>query len=260
MKYVKPIIIGQGKPIITIVGCVHGEEPVGKKVTDKLKDMTIETGTLRLVIANNKALQKNKRYIDEDLNRCFPGKKDGNHEQRLAAELKKFLSQSDFVISLHSTSTNTKDVVIIKKNNAKVRQMLKAINPKRVVHFPKGMGDGALENHHQAAIAFEYGYHFAPATFNKSLRDIKKLIVFLGMLKATKSKAKTKTSFFSVYGSIDKPKGFKMKKIQNFKLIRKGDTLGWVRKEKISAPENFYPVLFGPKAYPDIMGFKSKKK
>ena len=260
MKYIKPIKIGAGKPIIAIIGCVHGEEPVGKKVIEALKSMDIIKGAMLLVVANEAALRKRTRFLDQDLNKSFPGKKNGNREEKIAYELKSLLRTVDFVISLHSTSTNTKDLVIIKKDTSGVKKMIKAINPLRVVHFPKGFGDGALENHHKAALTFEYGYHYAPATYNKSLRDIKKVLVSLGMIKGiSKSKAKNKTSFFSIYGSVDKPKGFKMKNIRNFSLIKKGDTLGWVKKEKLVATENFYPVLFGPKAYPDIMGFKSKR-
>ena len=97
---------GNKKPIISIIGCIHGDEPSGKKIINRLKNyLSINskniTGTIKLIIANEKALKKDNRYIDKDLNRSFPGKKDSRvYEEKLAFKLVKELKNSKSIIKI----------------------------------------------------------------------------------------------------------------------------------------------------------------
>lgn len=58
--------------IAGIVACLHGDEFIGNKVLDQLKDIVVLRGGIDYVIANKKAMMHNKRYMELDLNRCFP--------------------------------------------------------------------------------------------------------------------------------------------------------------------------------------------
>ena len=267
-KYMKennyqPIIkiFGKGKPNVFVVGCIHGDELVGKNIISELNKLEILKGTLTTIIANPLALKNKKRFIDQDLNRCFAGKKNGKVEEKIAYSLMKIIKKADYLIDVHSTVTNTRDVTIIKKNNKNIRKLIQTINPKRVVFMPKEIGHGSLINHCSSGVSFEYGKHKSKNTFEKSLKDIKKVLCDLKMIKDIKIKQKKyKTEYYKVYSIENKPKDFVMKKnLQNFKLIRKGQELGFVNNKKILAKESFYPVLFGLKSYKDIMGFKAKK-
>ena len=72
------ITIGKGKPYICIIGCLHGDEIIGKKAIDVFKRLNLKRGTITFIIAHSAAMKKNKRFLDRDLNRVFPGKKIGN--------------------------------------------------------------------------------------------------------------------------------------------------------------------------------------
>ena len=109
--------IGSGRPIVCVVGCVHGDEPVGQRVINRLHQENIIKGTLITVVANQKALIKKKLCLETNLNRCFPGKENGCLEEKTAAQLMPILKKSDLIIDIHSTKSNTTDVVIIKKYN-----------------------------------------------------------------------------------------------------------------------------------------------
>lgn len=249
-------VTGNGRPVVCVVGGVHGDERIGKKVIGSVRKISLMEGTLKTIIANPLALQKRKRFIDADLNRCFPGKQNGNYEERIAYDLSGHLKQADFVIDVHSTTTNVKDLAIIKMRNNLVHNF----NPKRVVLMPKGIGEGSLINYCHAGVSFEYGPHDSMYTYRRSLQDINKVLYGLKMIKNNPRRKIFKTDYFKIYGTIKKPEGIKMRKsIENFMLIRKGETLGMLNNKPILAKENFYPVLFGPKAYKDIMGFKAKK-
>jgi len=253
-------IFGKGKPNIFVVGCVHGTEIVGKNIINKLNKLKILKGTLTTIIANPLALKKKKRFMDIDLNRCFPGKKNGKIEEKIAYSLVKIIKKADYLIDIHSTATDTKDVVIIKNNNKNIRKLINIINPSKVLLMPKKIGDGSLINQ-CSGISFEYGKHKSKNTFEKSLKDIKKVLCDLKMIKNIKIKQKKhETEYYKVYGAENKPKDFKIKKnIKNFNLIKKGDELGFVNNKKILAKENFYPVLFGENSYEKIIGFKARK-
>lgn len=248
------------EPSIAVVGCLHGNELVGQKIIAELKKLKIIKGQLKTIIANPKAILANKRFIDQDLNRSFPGNQNSKSlEEKLAVNILKKISPSDYVIDIHSTTSDTKDVIIIKKTNAMIDKMISIINPSKVVLMPKNYGDGSLINF-CSGISIEYGKDKNKDTFTKSLNDIKRLMSNLGMIEDNSPKIINKTKFYKVFGVENKPKGFKLNKlIHNFKLVSKGNILGQVGNKHIKATESFYPVLFGEKSYKDIVGFKAKK-
>src|SRR5690242_12123871 len=108
MEQIQPIIDikGKGKPVIGIVGAMHGNES-GPAIIEKLKKLKVRK-TIKYIIANPEAREKNVRFIDSDLNRSFPGKKDGNREERLAYQLRKIGKDIDILIDLHSCSMESK--------------------------------------------------------------------------------------------------------------------------------------------------------
>lgn len=250
----------QKKPTIVIVGCLHGNELVGHKIIEELKKLKITKGRLKTILGNPKAVMANKRFIDQDLNRSFPGNKNSKLlEEKLAAKILKIISPNDYVIDVHSTTSDTKNVIIIKKRNAIINKMISVIKPGKVVLMPKNYGAGSLINF-CSGISIEYGKDKNEDTFTKSLNDIKKLMLNFGMIEYNSSKIINETEFYKIFDTEIKPKGFKLNKlIHNFRIVSKGSIIGRVGNKPIRAKETFYPVLFGEKAYKDIIGFKAKK-
>ena len=74
---------GHGK-MIAVVACVHGNEKGTLPAVAVLKG---SFPSVSFFTANKKAIEADKRFIDSDLNRVFPGKLDGDHEERLASDL-----------------------------------------------------------------------------------------------------------------------------------------------------------------------------
>jgi succinylglutamate desuccinylase len=213
----KPTKNKEKEPSIVVVGCLHGNELVGHKVIKELKKIKIIKGQLKTIIANPKAMRVNKRFIDHDLNRSFPGNKNSKLlEEKLAVKILKMISPSDYVLDIHSTSSDTKNVIIIKKRNAMIDKMLSIINPNKVVLMPKNYGDGSLINF-CSGISIEYGKDKNKDTFTKSLNDIKRLMSNLEMIEGNSPKIINKTEFYQVFGAETKHKGFKLNKlIHNF--------------------------------------------
>lgn len=124
-----PRIIGKystGKkgPLLLVSGGIHGNEPSGvialQKVFQELEKTKPEiNGTLLGISGNHEALNKNQRYIDEDLNRVWTkenmksGKIESHEEKEMyeILEVLKDYSESDYskryFMDCHTTSSDS---------------------------------------------------------------------------------------------------------------------------------------------------------
>ncbi|MBY0472547.1 succinylglutamate desuccinylase/aspartoacylase family protein [bacterium] len=109
-----PVTVIRGKndgPTAFITAGVHGDEINGSDIVRRLiLDLDHENlvGTLiALPVVNIQGFLAQSRYLPyhRDLNRFFPGKKNGNNAERVAWKLfKEVISQCDFGIDLHTAS------------------------------------------------------------------------------------------------------------------------------------------------------------
>lgn len=256
-------IQGVGGKNILVIGCVHGDELIGRKIINKLRKLTISHGTLVTVIANTHAIKAGKRFVDQDLNRSFPGNPKGNHEECLAYSLFPLIKEADIVLDIHSTTTDTTSAIILTKVNKSIRQLLNIFSPKRVVVMEKKVGKTALTGYCKAGISFEYGKDKSEEAYKETLSDIIKILEGCGMIDRKKkkvSKITRKTEYFKVFGTLARYDDLKLEKtIKNFSLVRRGEVISRMSNRIQKTPRNFYPILFGEKAYKEIWGFMSNK-
>lgn len=99
-----------GAARVAIVGGLHGDEPAGERIVRRLADRlpepeeTTGEGTIRLLIANERALEAGVRYTDTDLNRAFPGDRDSDeYERALAPEIMDAVDGMDAVFAIHTS-------------------------------------------------------------------------------------------------------------------------------------------------------------
>ncbi len=131
---------GKGTPRIVILTGVHGDEKSPLLVAEQLKKLKVNRGKLEIVGVNNKALRLNKRFVEKDLNRVFPGKPNGCHEEKLAFKLASFLKDTDLVIDLHCFHSKTCITAIQFKDFDK---NVKIFDPEQVWNVSNGY-DGAI--------------------------------------------------------------------------------------------------------------------
>ncbi len=135
---------------IALVGGTHGNELTGvhlvkqwnkDQLSARYPDLSIET-----LLANEAAISANKRYLNQDLNRCFK-REDlndeslDNREQLLAKKLNRHLgpkgsSRIDFIIDLHTSTANMKTNIVLIKLDAfhlKLAAFLKSSLPDVVI-------------------------------------------------------------------------------------------------------------------------------
>lgn len=113
---------------IYILGGIHGNERIGLHLIQRLLDPSEQTHILPNtnfnlipVFGNPKAIHRNSRYIDSDLNRAFNKNvsinKDSIYEIQRAQSLRKKIGADkklvDFIIDLHSTTSNMQHCFIV---------------------------------------------------------------------------------------------------------------------------------------------------
>jgi len=97
---------------ILIIGAVHGNEKVGAEIIEK-KIRSLKKNNIKGIIANREALKQEARFIKEDLNRIFPGKVNGNHEEKIAYRLTKKIKNFDYLLDIHSFSCRSEPFAIL---------------------------------------------------------------------------------------------------------------------------------------------------
>jgi len=212
---------------IGLVACVHGNEKYGIKVLKKIDRISYK-GKIIPIIANLEAAKKNKRYIDMDLNRCFPGKQRGNCEQRLAYSLTKILKKCDYVIDLHSSSIKTDPFIITTRLSRRHKELISYIPIKKVVLITKKLAKGnALIDNCSCGISIEIGQHNDTRNGSRAINIIKNMLENL-----EKRKAAQKT-FFSAYAIVRHGEKHP-KKLRNFVAY-------YENKSRV------YPILITPR-------------
>lgn len=106
---------------IVILGGTHGNEFTGVEVIKNLKDKPVDdfVHNYELIFANPKSHEIKKRFVDYDLNRSFgkDGQAHGYEKQRAAEIRTQVEGKFDFLIDLHTTTSNMGLTVILNYKN-----------------------------------------------------------------------------------------------------------------------------------------------
>lgn len=114
---------------VAIIGGIHGNEPSGISVLNKLRKFKIQNGKLFLILGNPKAAEKKVRFTEKDLNRCFLKNKNKDYESARARQIMKILDKCDAVLDLHNygkkwSEKTHKPFIICEKNSIELAKKL----------------------------------------------------------------------------------------------------------------------------------------
>ncbi len=223
-QYFLPQKNGTKKDIL-FLGATHGDEKIG---VDVLSSLPLDN-RLDWLIANEKALAENKRFIDADMNRNAPGTLDSAHyEVRRAYELVGQFKNYNYVIDIHGSVSNCGIFIILTKLS--FDDLLLALQldiPNIVIWLPSQKKEvGPLVQFAEPAIEIECG----PKDCEKlrmELKDILEKFITNYDKGIDKTKLKNKKIFW-VYG----------------KMVDNKTPLVDFEKTTIDG-EEFYPLLVG---------------
>lgn len=103
------------KKKILFISATHGDEGFSIKVLNEIeRKYPRDKYGYERIIGNPKALDKNVRYVDSNLNRSAPGNKNSLlYEERRASEILTTANKFDYVIDIHGANSNCGLSIII---------------------------------------------------------------------------------------------------------------------------------------------------
>lgn len=222
----------------------HGDEKIGAYVIKLLEQDNKEIASY--VIGNPKAFKINKRFIDIDLNRIYPGeKKSKYYEKKQAFKNLKIANKYKYVIDIHEAKKSKHNFIIIPKRNITkdVSDLLNFLSVRDIVFWPSTMGkkSGPISQVIDNGVEIEFG---TKGMINKSSKIKNFLDQFMDHISNNK-KVKIKRNYFFVYDKLSLD-DFEGKKIEDF-------------RKKIFKGETFFPLLVDQYLTDDIKCYKMKK-
>ena len=157
-------------PTTLVVGLMHGNEPIGFRFRDKLKEALRRhefCWKILFLVGNPDAAELGIRFIQRDLNRSFGTFLEPDREILRAEEIRKFLSsfgKIDFAFDIHSTPTKSDPMIICMGDNIS-REVAKkfpldrlVINLDKIIEWVP-IGRCLLDEFGIPNLAFECGQH-----------------------------------------------------------------------------------------------------
>ena len=248
------IIQLQGKlegPVSIILAGVHGNERCGIEAMEKiLPNLTIERGKVFFGYGNPRAIEKNVRFTEANLNRMFADdmvseidKK--SYEYQRAQFLKKYLDQADVLLDLHASSVPKARAFAICESNAKdiVKYLPVNLVASGFDNIEVGGTDGYMNSIGKIGICLECGYLGGKESEKIAEEGL------LAFLKARKhlsgnSKEEKQTHIHIFRMCKSKTNNFRLsKQFENFEKIEKDQLIGIDGQKEIRAPKESY-ILF----------------
>ncbi|MFC4542121.1 succinylglutamate desuccinylase/aspartoacylase family protein [Halosolutus amylolyticus] len=249
--------LGSGTPELAVVAGVHGDEPCGVRAVERLLDErpTVER-PVKLVVANEAALERRVRFVDEDLNRAFPGDPDAKtHEGQLAHRLVEELEDC-LTFSMHSTQSHAEPFAIVNEISETATEICPQLPVAAMVetsNFAEGRlfseidtvevecglqgSETAAENADRLTRAFLTAVDALPG--DTVSRD-------LPVFRLTDVIRKEQADTYEVF-------------VDNFTEVEPGNPFAAADGETQVAEEPFYPVLMSPNGYQDVFGYAAEK-
>ncbi|MFB6100920.1 MAG: succinylglutamate desuccinylase/aspartoacylase family protein [Candidatus Nanohalobium sp.] len=246
--------LGDGEPEVAVVGSIHGDEPCGKKAIERFIESDFEIQkAVKLIVANEKGLDRDARYIDCDLNRCFPGDLSSeNYEERIAAEILEQVRELN-TLSLHSTKSYA-DPFAAQSVLDEGKMELISKTGVRVVSHHAAEDIGCLSEYSNT-VAVECGFQGSESAAENAFRVLKNFLAAHGVIDDDFREAEPE--IFRVYDTVEKPE-FEFTAV-NFQKVEEGDVYARDRDRVLRAEEDFYPVLMSSDGYEEILGHKAEK-
>lgn len=220
IKVIEKLGKTQGKTAVILAG-VHGNEICGIIAFDKIiPSLEIKSGKVLFIYSNLEAIRQNKRFIEENLNRCFLPIQSKEVSQTLegktAKEIEPYLDGADFLLDIHaSNSINSIPFVITDDNSLEIAETI----PCKIISlnwdsFEKGTTDHYMHLNNKKGICFESGYTKDQKSVNRAEDAIISFLTNLDFIEGIKEQIGKKEYFKIV--SIYKNNKFPFKKSRDF--------------------------------------------
>lgn len=259
--------LGDGPPEVAVVGGIHGDEPCGPTAIDRFLSETPDVERpVKFVVANEEALEAGTRYLEEDLNRAFPGAPDADtHEGRLAHRLASEL-RGCTVLSLHSTQSYAEPFALCDTVDEVTRGVVPHL-PVDVLIETDRFTDGRLIEHAHT-VEVECGLQGSEEAADNGYWLIRSFLTATGVLSAPVAEEPVRTDVgggapirvFRLQEKLFKPPAERYEVYaRNFQQVETGERFAVADDSESVAEQDFYPVLLSAYGYENVFGYAATK-
>jgi hypothetical protein len=251
--------LGDGEPEIAVVGSVHGDEPCGARAVERLlADDPDVLRPVKLVVANERALDAGVRYVDADLNRSFGDDvPEDAHEFQLAHRLADEI-QGCTVLSLHSTQSHADPFAITSGLDGPVPDVVPAL-PVVANVDTQGFVEGRLFASDADIVEAEAGLQGTDTAAENAYRLTRAFLSAADVLPG--DTIEREIPVFEMGDVIPKPPADEYEVfVENFERVDAGQTFAAADGEELVADEPFYPVLLSPYGYAGQFGYRGQRR
>ncbi|WP_267640637.1 succinylglutamate desuccinylase/aspartoacylase domain-containing protein [Haloarchaeobius amylolyticus] len=249
--------LGDGDPEIAVVAGIHGDEPCGVRAVERLLDdePTVRR-PVKLVVANEEALEQGVRYLEADMNRVFPGDPDADtHEERLAAAVQAEVEDC-LTFSIHSTRSYDDPFAVYDVLTEYVRQIIPRLPVAAVVETGDSV-EGRLQTSVDV-IEVEAGLQGSEAAAENADRLTRAFLTATGVLPG--NVPANAIPRFRLHERIPKAPAERYEVfVENFQRVDSGTAYAAVDGHEQVAEGDFYPVLLSTDGYEDVFGYTASR-
>ncbi|QLG62757.1 M14 family metallopeptidase [Halorarum salinum] len=259
--------LGEGVPEVAVVGGIHGDEPCGPAAVDRLvSESPALERPVKLIVANEAALERDERYLDEDLNRAFPGDPDADtHEGRLAHDLARELEGST-TLALHSTQSYAEPFALCDTVDEIARAVVPHLPVDTLIETDLFTEGRLIEHPHTVEV--ECGLQGTEGAAENAYWLARAFLVATGALSAPTVEEPAGAAgadpgavdVFRLRQPVGKPPAEEYEVFaHNFERVDVGERFAVADGETFTADEPFYPVLMSARGYADAFGYAAEK-
>ena len=252
--------LGDGDPAVAVVAAIHGDEPCGVRAVERLlADAPTVREPVKLVVANERALDAGVRYVDADLNRSFAeAVPEDAHERVLAKRLADEI-RGCTVLSVHSTQSHAAPFAISSGVDTPVPLVVPALSVDALVDMGD-FGAGRLFATDADILEVEAGLQGSDGAADNATRLVREFLVATGVLAGDdESIPDREIPVFEMGESIPKPPADDYEVFaENFEKVAEGERFAAADGETLVAEEAFWPVLLSAYGYTGQFGYRGE--
>lgn len=243
---------GEREPKFSIIGSIHGDEPAGKKAIEKILEKDFDyKKPVKFIIANEEALQEDKRYLDSDLNRVFPGDINSeDREEKLAAKILEEVGDSK-VLDIHTTYSFERPFATTKSFENPEMGMIKASGANYAVKFDEERG---TVKDFATGIVVEVGLQHSDQAVKNAIEVIENFLSYYDVIGGD-----FEVSDPELFLHEEQVEGNWEFLKENFQKVEEGEIFARRGDKELTADQDFYPVLMSTNGYEGILGHKASK-
>ncbi|QLG48123.1 succinylglutamate desuccinylase/aspartoacylase domain-containing protein [Natrinema halophilum] len=249
--------LGTGEPEIAVVAGIHGDEPCGVRAVERLLDDRPSVNRpIKLIVVNEAALERRIRFVDEDLNRAFPGDPAATtHEGKLAHDLVSEL-EGCLAFSMHSTQSHAEPFAIVNGVTETARDIVPQLPVTAMVetsNFAEGRLFSAIDT-----IEVECGLQGSETAAENADRLTRAFLTAVDALPGDTVRRDLPVYRLTDVIRKDQADTYEVF-VDNFTEVEPGAPFAAADGEKQIAEESFYPVLMSSNGYQDVFGYSAEK-